>query len=287
MNIISGKLRDKKQSLPRRAFTVIEILVASALMSVIVTIVLGMVSQVLNVWENSSGRLSSNFNARICMDNLVKDLQSAIFRNNGDVWLSAKIDNINRNIDGASIKFFTTAMDRDTGTDAIPIYGDICAVSYQMKYANPINTNNKEFKSYGFYRALIDSKETFDNYMGKLQEKPNSAFLPDSSQEAISAAFLAENVVGFKLVFWLKRPNGQYVSIDLEDEGEIEFPYESRGNIYQRPEYIDVSLNIVTDEGIKQIEAYLEGNLDIDIDEIKLKHGKTYSQRITFFNNPL
>ena len=52
----------------RSAFTLIEIMVASVIMVVMVGLVIQITSEVLKVWNRSSGKLSANAEARIALD---------------------------------------------------------------------------------------------------------------------------------------------------------------------------------------------------------------------------
>ena len=63
-----------------RAFTLIEILVASSVMVVLVGIVAYITGSVMNSWNRSSGKLSSNAEARLALDLLTQDLEAAVER---------------------------------------------------------------------------------------------------------------------------------------------------------------------------------------------------------------
>lgn len=75
----------------RSAFTIIELLVAVAVTALMVSLMLTIVVNVLNGWNRSSGTLSSGNQARTVMDLITSDLQSAILRRDGNVWLVATI----------------------------------------------------------------------------------------------------------------------------------------------------------------------------------------------------
>ena len=72
------------------AFTLIEIMVATVVMIVLTGLVIQITSEVLKVWNRSSGKLSANAEARIAMDLLTQDLETAVFRNNNLQWLEAR-----------------------------------------------------------------------------------------------------------------------------------------------------------------------------------------------------
>ena len=80
-------LQLRARSAAKRAFTLIEIMVATVIMVVLVGLVIQITSEVLKVWSRSSGKLAANAEARIAMDMITQDLETAVFRNNGQQWL--------------------------------------------------------------------------------------------------------------------------------------------------------------------------------------------------------
>jgi prepilin-type N-terminal cleavage/methylation domain-containing protein len=75
----------------RAGFTIIELLVAVAVTALMVSLMLTIVVNVLGGWNRSSGTLSSGNQARTVMDLITSDLQSAILRRDGNVWLVATV----------------------------------------------------------------------------------------------------------------------------------------------------------------------------------------------------
>lgn len=77
----------------KRGFTVIELLVATTVTLIVAGIMIAVVSNVLTAWTRSSGSLSTNGQARLVLDVLSEDLQSAVYRSNDqNVWLAASIE---------------------------------------------------------------------------------------------------------------------------------------------------------------------------------------------------
>jgi len=75
----------------RRGFTIIELLVAVGVTALLVSLMLTIVVNILGGWSKSSGTLTSGNQARTVMDMITADLQSAIMRRDGNVWLVATI----------------------------------------------------------------------------------------------------------------------------------------------------------------------------------------------------
>lgn len=85
-----------------KAFTIIELLVAVGVTALMVSLMLTIVVNVLSGWSKSSGTLSSGNQARTLMDLVSQDLQSAIMRRDGNVWMVATVQDTATGGDWAS-----------------------------------------------------------------------------------------------------------------------------------------------------------------------------------------
>ena len=97
-------LNFSRQKKHQSAFTLIEIMVATVVMIVLTGLVIQITSEVLKVWNRSSGKLSANAEARIAMDLLTQDLETAVFRNNGQRWLEARQLDLGDPLTGGNFK---------------------------------------------------------------------------------------------------------------------------------------------------------------------------------------
>jgi type II secretory pathway component PulJ len=75
----------------RRGFTVIELLVAAGITALIAGFIAVIVRNVSVVWTRAGNRLGADAQARIVMDQLQLDLQGAMFRDDGNVWMAADL----------------------------------------------------------------------------------------------------------------------------------------------------------------------------------------------------
>jgi len=81
-----------KSLLPnRRAFTIIELLVAIGVTAILVTLMVTITINVLNAWNRSSGSLTAGNQARLVLDQISQDLQGVIIRRDLNVWLVATV----------------------------------------------------------------------------------------------------------------------------------------------------------------------------------------------------
>lgn len=80
-----------------RGFTLIELLVAAAITALIAGFIAVIVRNVSTVWARSGNRLGADAQARFVLDQLQLDLQGALFRDDGNVWLAADVLNTTGN----------------------------------------------------------------------------------------------------------------------------------------------------------------------------------------------
>lgn len=233
-----------QQNSQARGFTLIEVLAATAIMSLVILVVLSLTTNVLSVWNKSTGKLDSNYEARVALDLMANDLETLVMRNRDFCWIQVDYASPDHPLsyDGALPKmpemyFMTRVEDRPrySNTDADgdgksdPIYGDICAVTYKVLYQNPLNPNDQtEFPMFGLYRFIVDSQHTFTDVMdtssgnstdelkaliavsGYLDEAGDVASVSDKGIDATIAQsenFLSANVVDLRVVFWYLEPS--------------------------------------------------------------------------------
>ncbi|MCX6934539.1 MAG: prepilin-type N-terminal cleavage/methylation domain-containing protein, partial [Verrucomicrobia bacterium] len=77
----------------RRAFTLLELLVAATITALLAGFLAVVVGDVAGFWSRTSGRLTTEAQARIVLDQLSLDLQSAHFEDDGNTWLAATVQN--------------------------------------------------------------------------------------------------------------------------------------------------------------------------------------------------
>lgn len=173
-------------------FTLLELLAAAAISAVLAALVLTALSGALEQWDRLSGRRGAEAAARLILDQLEQDLQGAIFRADGGVWLAATVlpdvslsgqwkpapvaahakpGNTNpRTLDlgapepgdarcgvaGVWLRFFTTKM--DAGATASDLSAPV-AVGYQLIRRNPTSSAASE-QRYMLFRAEVRRTRT-------------------------------------------------------------------------------------------------------------------------------
>lgn len=280
----------------KSAFTLIEIMVATVIMVILVGLVIQITSEVLKVWNRSSGKLSANAEARIAMDLLTQDLETAVFRNNGQQWLRVEAaletgatDKVNATEQTVGLKLFSPALDRPSGP------GDICAIGYRLAYKQSYaSTSPNTPDVYALYRKVVDPETTFDEYMGSGTTGPQLALdassTADWSDASITANdnYLVGNIVEFKVFIYLDDgtgdpENANPLTMKLTDSHT--YAYGGTDGQTTPILYADIILTIVSDEGLEKLD-----NLDKipeTAEEVVLQYGEIFTRRVNFLARPL
>jgi prepilin-type N-terminal cleavage/methylation domain-containing protein len=300
----------KMKNKAKRAFTLIEIMVATVIMVVLVGLVIQITGEVLKVWARSSGKLSANAEARIAMDLITQDLETAVFRNNGQQWLrvEAPKETVESGVglytdQTVSLKLFSPALDRpkeDASGVAIP--GDICAIGYRLAYKKSYTGTNAP-EVYALYRRVVDPKITFNDYMGPGVGDPqltldNQTLWADFGDDSITddANYLAGNIIEFKVLIY-EQPaivGGLVVPSNATPEGKLEAgrdyayggdPDTDSAVSAKQLLYADIILTVITDVGLEMLNNL--GKIPETAPEIVQQHGQTFTRRVNFMAHPL
>lgn len=298
MRTLSTNRIDKRRS----AFTLIEIMVATVIMVVLVGLVIQITSEVLKVWNRSSGKLAANAEARIALDLLTQDLETAVFRNNGMRWLEAEQENLGDPFSGGDsfkttkLKLFSPAMDRPkTDLAGNPTPGDISGISYLLRYSDPIDgTETGDNRTFILYRNVIDPRTTFDELMGA--ENDQEAFTNNlwSDAETIDGGknYLATNIVDFRVDFYYADNEGTKIP---EDRGTMYGGENATaGPNAPVPEerfpllYATITLKIISDEALQVIQNDAIGQAGFDSEEDYITaNSEIYIRRVNLLARPL
>ncbi|MGB0259146.1 MAG: PulJ/GspJ family protein, partial [Coraliomargarita sp.] len=207
------------QTKQKSGFTLIEVMVATVIMVILVGMVITITGRVLDVWSKSSGKLSANAEARIAMELLTQDLETAVFRKNGQQWLRVDgPESIQGNYTSQTValKLFTPSLTRDKfeADGVTPIPGDVCAVAYRLEFQGAYDDENAP-DVYALYRSIARPDDTFNDLLGT-NSQPSSPQLDlvassntfwDAAQIVDQANYLASNIVDFQVFIYEENPD--------------------------------------------------------------------------------
>ena len=164
------------------AFSLLEVLVAISVLSILLVILLNIVQNATSLWRGAENKVEAYREARAALQVVSSDLKNIVPTTNSN-FFRANLTN------SPSIGFLAAlpVSSQDTRSSK----SDICAVGYFAAYDNksPI-AGDQGRKSFNLYRFFVESNETF----AKLTSNPQTVLDLDPAQFEI----LARNVIDFK-----------------------------------------------------------------------------------------
>jgi len=190
-----------------------ELLVAMAITTIIVTILVGITSVSIDAWQRSRSEVRASRQAKAMVDSMARDFEAMVSRRgNSFEWLVAQSSTVmpgpsgNKGIASTSavdLVWFTAATDRYKGqiNTSSDLGGDVSCVGYQLAYRDPITTatSSNDYQTFVLNRLLVDPNDTFTNLLGKTDLK--SAFATYSTQIPNLENYVCENIFQFTVTF--------------------------------------------------------------------------------------
>ncbi len=201
----------------RRGFTLMELMVAMAITTIIVTVLVSITSIALETWNRSRSELKASRQAKAMIDTMARDLESLVVRRgNNNQWLSAvaSTDTVGDSITSTNSTeyiFFTAVTDRYNGQIGVQnkdLGGDVSCVAYKLFFRNPIDSASTNFETFVVNRLLVNPDETFEKLLGET-DTTNDAKTLEKVFDATTFAsdlekpenFVCENVFQFSVTF--------------------------------------------------------------------------------------
>jgi prepilin-type N-terminal cleavage/methylation domain-containing protein len=285
-----------------RAFTLIEVLVATGITAILGTLMISVISTTMGVWNRSIGALTAEAQARLVMDTIARDIENTVRRDH-ITWFAVDCINmeqpsfanwkssrppppmsdlnllsvngnaaqttftagyrfmnyntaptVDAQYSGAWLRFLSNVSEGGKSDDPKKIAAPR-AVSYYKK----IHTVGGE-RVYRLYRHELDPQQTFNlPGGGDLRDVAFETLSPDASRRD---DLIADNVIDFGVRVFTDPPDTKTTLL---------FPYNTAAQNYRNdpdapekaPAYVDVYLRILTDDGVKQLEALEKGRLTL------------------------
>jgi prepilin-type N-terminal cleavage/methylation domain-containing protein len=162
----------------RAGFTLLEVMISTAIMVIIVLTVVTIASDTLRVYDRAVADLSTQSEARGALDALENDFSTAMLRADGRCWMEVvvpgsaevpgpvpgPVGNLQA-VDHPIVMLFGAPADRPRWTPGTPrsaLRGDVCAISYRIGQRSPFDSPGDKIQQvYGVYRTIIDPENTF------------------------------------------------------------------------------------------------------------------------------
>jgi len=196
-----------------RGFTLVELLVAMAITTVIILVLVGVTSVAIDTWKRSRSEVRAASQGKSMVDSMARDLEAMVVRTgNSYQWLHAETPSTMPGADSQGkikeastnaldLEFFTSVTDRyDGGIGTSDDQGgDISGVSYKLVYEDPLTSSASDYGTFALHRILVDPDDTYKDLLGKTDL--HSAFQPYDSGSKSTESFICENVYQFTVTF--------------------------------------------------------------------------------------
>ena len=282
MRLISKNERSRvlhNASSRKRGVTLIELLVAVGVTALLVSLMLGIVVNITNGWNRSSGSLESGNQARLVLDQITSDLQSAILKRDTNVWMVAtvqtsnpggwtgggqntfsipsgaqpKLEDYRFGSHGVWFRFFSTVPGTNVANDLTTLSAPR-AVAYQIMRL-PVVAGSSEIK-YQMFRSEVLPNLTFTTGYNLLAPEYNTTGssannAPLSIRAPDRTNVIANNVVDFGVRIY----EGSTLKFPV---GSSPQPYAATtspqpGYVTGFPDSVEVFVRILSAEGAQQL----------------------------------
>jgi len=176
----------------RAGFTLLEVMVSTAIMVVIVLTVVTIAADTMRVYDRAVADLSTQSEARGVLDAMENDFSTAVLRADGRCWMEivipggngapagspAAVGNVHR-VDQPIVMLFSTPADRprwsSEATGRRQLRGDVCAVAYRIGHRSPFDMPGERIQQvYGVYRTVVDPENTFNEGLKIIMDGTNA-----------------------------------------------------------------------------------------------------------------
>lgn len=201
----------------RRGFTLVELLVAMAITTVIILVLVGVTSVAIDTWKRSRSEVRAASQGKAMIDSMARDLEAMVVRTgNSYQWLYAETPSTMPAVSGTNggskeastnalnLEFFTSVTDRYDGgigtTDDKG--GDISGVGYKLVYEDPLSSSSSSnYGTFALHRILVNPDDTYAKLLGKTETEFHTAFQTFDSSSKSTESFICENVYQFTVTF--------------------------------------------------------------------------------------
>jgi prepilin-type N-terminal cleavage/methylation domain-containing protein len=302
-------MKTQRASSLKRGFTLMELMVAMAITTIIVTVLVSITSIAIDTWNRSRSELRAARQAKAMVDTMARDFEALVTRSgNENEWLSAISQQTPpgerlKSTNAVNLIFFSGSTDRYNGEIGTTTDkgGDVSCVGYRLDYKDPIDQSGNTFQTFVLNRVLVNPDDTFRDLLGKTDL--TTAFQPYASKLDDVENFVCENVFQFTITFQIEVVQGTGaaakvvtvpVTVGQRNSGQVANSFSILGTGVDtsaspsgvtadelrsgRVKAVGVSLTVLSDAGIDQLRNRpFSGN---QAAEFMAKHSYQYSKLI-------
>jgi prepilin-type N-terminal cleavage/methylation domain-containing protein len=203
----------------RRGFTLLEVLVATAVSVLLLTLLLSATQGISSNYSRTMGSVIREGNSAFALDQIVQDLEGLVVPNFPKAEALRLVpETVEGTQNAAWLTLLSTCTDDDTSDtsgleSAKNFNGATRAISYRLAFQNPISESSANDKSYAIYRAVVSSLETFREIITS-DDAQSDYWQGAGINPTDPSNLLAEHVVGFSIRFL--KADGTWTAPDKE-----------------------------------------------------------------------
>ena len=247
-----------------RAFTLVELMVAMTVSSILLLALLQALGAVTGVSSRTAGRIEAEREARATFEILARDLESAV-RSSDLSWIQAGVDPAPPVAGGNPhwLTFLAVPRDHDSSQP-----GDLCALSYRLGLLRP-DPDPSSPAIPALCRLRIDPDEAFGSALtgGELRDgffTDRETANPESRDQR---HWFSSGVLDFQVRF-------------LDANGSLDPGTHSEAEVRSRARFLEITLEVLTPQG-----RHLLGV--VGIESLRQRHAHRFTRRIILPNPPL
>jgi prepilin-type N-terminal cleavage/methylation domain-containing protein len=229
-----------------RAFSLLEVLVAMAVLSLVLVLLLSVTNNASKLWRANENRVDSYREARAAINTIADDLASLCVSTNTTFFAVTPESGSDADLPavatGATASgmndklFFLAALPADA-QEAGKNKSDLCTIGYFLAY-DKTSLTGKGVASYNLYRDFRSSDDTFTALE---TGKPFSGVNTDTAPTASEAEVLAKNITGFAV---------QPYTIDATNPEKLQ-PFQKSADT-PVPDVVEITIKAINNEVAKR-----------------------------------
>ena len=214
-----------------RSFTLIELMCASTLLSVILLMMVGMQDQMSKAWKNSNRRMDATREARAALRMMSSDLGNLFFRTNTDGSTMAYNPNVSpvpmailndaartltlpnmTNVQTGSVALFALVQRQPTVPNPNALFDEFSAVGYYIGSGTSTNVNGVANTTYNLYRYFRTGTNLTPALIAYLQGQSATSSVAEIFAPSAYDEILARNACNLQVtVYPATNPTGPSV----------------------------------------------------------------------------
>ena len=203
-----------------RSFTLIELMCACTLLSVILLMMVGMQDQMSKAWSNSNRRMDATREARAALRMMSSDLGNLYFRTN--TWGSTMAYNPSRspipmailndnarattlsipNAQPGSVAIFALVQRQSSVPNPNAVFDEFCAVGYYIGSGEDVDVNGFKRTNYNLYRYFRTGAQLTPALITYLQAKNPRASVAGIFSPSTNDEILARNACNLQVTVY-------------------------------------------------------------------------------------